>query len=226
MIPLRDSVRPGRTPFVNWALILINLYVFYQEAKLFPDQLNQVFYSFGVIPADVTHLAVSGASLGPVVLPFFTAMFLHGGWMHVLGNMLFLFIFGDNVEDRLGHARYLLFYLAVGIVGSVGHVLANPTSTAPVVGASGAVAGILGAYIVSFPGSRVLSLVPIFFFFTIMELPAVIFIALWFIIQLFNGVASLGGVANSVAWWAHVGGFIAGAVLIKLLVQKRPTHNY
>lgn len=221
MIPLRDSARPRRTPFVNWALIVINIFIFYKEFMLPDSVLNRVFYYFGVIPSDVTYLVATGASLQPVMLSFVTAMFLHGGWVHVLGNMLYLWVFGDNVEDRLGHLRYLLFYLAVGIIGSISHVLANPTSEVPVIGASGAVAGVLGAYFVTFPRSRVLTLVPILIFFTIMELPAIIFLAIWFLLQIFNGTASIGGTANPVAWWAHVGGFVAGVILIKILAPRR-----
>lgn len=227
MIPLRDSTRSRRKPYVTWALIAINIYIFYKEFILPDSVLNQVFYYYGVIPADVTYLAATGASMQPVLLTFLTAMFLHGGWVHVLGNMLYLWVFGDNVEDRLGHFRYLLFYLVVGVIGSISHVIANPASEVPVIGASGAVAGVLGAYFVTFPRSRVLALVPIIIFFTIMELPAIIFLGIWFLLQIFNGAASIGGVANSTAWWAHVGGFVAGVVLIKLLAPRRSSeYNY
>ena len=221
MIPLRDSVRPQKAPYVNWILIAINLYVFIREILLPPKMLNEVFYTLGVIPSNVLHLIFSGSALDPVMITLITAMFLHGGWLHVLSNMLFLWVFGDNVEDRLGHMRYLLFYLGVGIIGSISHVLANPTSEVPIIGASGAIAGILGAYIVTFPKARVLALVPIIFFFTLVEIPAVIFLALWFVLQIFNGTASLGGAANPVAWWAHIGGFVAGAILIKIVAPKK-----
>lgn len=221
MIPLRDSVRPSKTPFVNWILIAVNFYVFIREFILPPDMLNEVFYSLGLIPSNVLHLFFSGSPLDPVLITFITAMFLHGGWMHVISNMLFLWVFGDNVEDRLGHLRYLLFYLAVGIAGSISHILANPASEVPIIGASGAVAGVLGAYFVSFPKARVLALIPIIFFFTLAEIPAVIFLALWFILQLFNGTASLGGAANPVAWWAHIGGFLAGIILIKIAGPRK-----
>lgn len=221
MIPLRDSVRPQKTPFVNWILIAINLYVFIREIMLPQDMLNEVFYTLGVIPANVLHLFFSGSALDPAMITFVTAMFLHGGWMHVLSNMLFLWVFGDNVEDRLGHFRYLLFYLGVGIVGSIAHVLANPYSEVPIIGASGAVAGILGGYFVTFPRAKVLALIPIIFFFTLAEIPAVIFLALWFVLQIFNGAASLGGAADAVAWWAHIGGFLAGVILIKLGAPRR-----
>ncbi len=221
MIPLRDSVRPGKAPFVNWILIGVNLYVFVREIMLTPQELNEVFYNLGVIPSNVIHLLFAGAPLDPVMITFITAMFLHGGWLHVLGNMLFLWVFGDNVEDRMGHLRYLLFYLAAGIIGSFSHILANPTSEVPIIGASGAVAGVLGGYFVTFPKARVLALIPIIFFFTLAEIPAVIFLALWFVLQIFNGAASLGGAVNPVAWWAHIGGFVAGMILIKIFAPKR-----
>ncbi|HBV96426.1 MAG: protease [Peptococcaceae bacterium BICA1-7] len=221
MIPLRDSVRPRTTPFVNWILIALNLYVFIREVMLPPRQLNEVFYTLGVIPASVTQLLLNGSDMVYVIITFFTAMFLHGGWTHMLGNMLFLWVFGDNVEDRLGHFKYFLFYLATGIFGSIAHIISNPFSEVPIIGASGAIAGVLGAYFVTFPRARVLTLLPIIIFFTIVEIPAVIFLAFWFVLQLFNGTASLGGAVNPVAWWAHVGGFLSGIALIKIMAPGR-----
>ena len=221
MIPLRDSVRPRTTPFVNWIIIALNLYIFIREVMLPPGQLNEVYYTLGVIPASVTQLFLDGSAMGTVIITFFTAMFLHGGWMHVLGNMLFLWVFGDNVEDRLGHFKFLLFYLATGIVGAIAHIMSDPFSEVPIIGASGAIAGVLGAYFVTFPRARVLTLLPIIIFFTIVEIPAVVFLAFWFVLQLFNGTASLGGSANPVAWWAHVGGFLSGIVLIKIMAPGR-----
>nr|WP_152946759.1 rhomboid family intramembrane serine protease [Desulfofundulus thermobenzoicus] len=206
-------------------MIGLNLFVFFQELTLSPNELNQLFFNLGVVPARVFHVLAMGAPVEPLLIPFITSMFLHGGWVHVLGNMLYLWIFGDNVEDRLGHFRYLLFYLLAGMAGSLAHVITNPTSPVPVVGASGAIAGVLGAYFITFRHSRVLALVPIFFFLTIMEIPAVIFLALWFVIQLFNGAASLGGAVNPVAWWAHIGGFVIGMILIKLMAP-RPRYDY
>lgn len=224
MIPLRDSARSETFPIVNLAIIVVNFLAFFLELSLEQYQLNQFLYGLGVVPAETLNIIFTGAPLAPAVVPFFTAMFLHGGWVHILGNMWYLWIFGDNIEDRLGHFRYLLFYLGVGLIASLVHVMANPISTVPVIGASGAVAGILGAYFVLFPGSRILSLVPIFIFITVLELPALIFVGLWFLIQVFNTLGSLGATVNSVAWWAHVGGFVAGALLIKLLGVK-PRHN-
>ena len=225
MIPIRDSVRPRRRPVVNWTIIAINLLVFFYGLGLSRQQLEDVYFHYGVIPSEVFHLIQTGAPLEPLFLPFLSAMFLHGGWFHLIGNMWYLWIFGDNVEDRLGRFRYLLFYLAAGIIGSIAHILTNPTSPVPVIGASGAIAGVLGGYLISFPRSRVLALVPVFFFLTLMEVPAVIYLALWFVLQLFNGTLSLGGVANPVAWWAHIGGFVAGMILIKLMAPRRVRYD-
>jgi membrane associated rhomboid family serine protease len=219
LIPLRDSVRPQNKPVINWILILVSFLVFLNELKLTPPQLNQLFYHFGVIPAEAVAV-LNGINPSIYLATFFTAMFLHGGWVHILGNMWFLWIFGDNVEDRLGHFRYLVFYLVTGVIGSIVFVLTAPDSRVPIVGASGAIAGVLGGYIVSFPRAKVLALVPIFFFLTLMEIPAVIFLAFWFFIQLFNGAVSLGGLANPVAWGAHIGGFLAGVLLIKIFTLK------
>lgn len=221
MIPLRDSARSRSFPYVNIIIIILNLVVYINEVMLEPYQLNQFFYTYGLVPADVMNAIYTGAALTPVLVNFITATFVHGGWFHVLGNMLFLWVFGDNVEDRLGHGKYLLFYLAAGVAGGVAHIMTNPASTVPVVGASGAVAGVLGAYIIAFPRSRILALVPLFIIFFLTEIPAVVFIALWFVLQLFNGVASLGGAATPVAWWAHIGGFLIGVLLIKMLAPRR-----
>ncbi len=220
MIPLRDSTKSQTFPIVNLTIIVLNILIYFLEVSFEPYQLNQIYYAFGLVPAEVMNTIITGSSLTPVLISFVTAMFIHGGWLHVIGNMLFLWVFGDNVEDRLGHVKYLLFYLVVGAAGSLAHIISNPFSTVPIVGASGAVAGVLGAYIIAFPRSRILALVPIFIIFTLVEIPAVIFIALWFVLQLFNGVASLGGNVNTVAYWAHVGGFVMGVILIKIMAPR------
>lgn len=221
MIPLRDSVKSGTFPFVNITIIVLNLVIYVHEVLLEPYALNQFFYTYGLIPADVLNSFYTGAALTPMLVNLVTATFVHGGWLHVLGNMLFLWVFGDNVEDRLGHARYLLFYLLAGAAGGVAHIVTNSASTVPVVGASGAVAGVLGAYIIAFPRARILALVPLLIIFFLAEIPAIVFIAIWFVLQLFNGVASLGGTATTVAYWAHVGGFVVGALLIVVLAKRR-----
>lgn len=219
MIPLRDSIRARQKPYVNWLLIIINLIVFLSYLGLSQNGLVDLYLRYGVVPSEVIYLLQTGAPLQLVIIPFITAMFLHSGWLHIVGNMWYLYIFGDNVEDRLGHARYLFFYLITGIIGSLTHVITNAASPVPIVGASGAIAGVLGGYFILFPRARILSLVPFFIFF-LAEIPAVFFLAFWFILQLINGAVSLGGVANPVAWVAHVGGFLAGAILIKLMVPR------
>ena len=218
MIPLRDA-NPSRTvPFVTYTLIGINVLVFLYEASI-GRHLEDFIYSFGVVPARWTE-AVSAMRFGAdAVVPFLTSMFLHGGWMHLIGNMWFLHIFGDNVEDRFGHLKYLFFYLFAGLAAAAAQVLVNPSSEAPMVGASGAIAGVLGAYVFLFPRARVAALIPLFVFFQIVELPAYVFLGLWFLLQAASGLMSLGigGDAGGVAWWAHIGGFAAGAVLFPFL---------
>lgn len=220
MIPLRDSTKSRRFPYVNVLIIVINFLVFFKELTLSPQELNQFFYTYGVVPNQMNLLFIGGAPLLPLALPFTSAMFVHGNWLHILGNMLYLWIFGDNIEDRLGHFKYLIFYLLVGFAASIAHIVATPASNIPIVGASGAIAGILGAYFLTFPRARILTLLPLLFFITIVEIPAVYFLFFWFVIQLLNGLGS-AVTANSVAWWAHVGGFLAGVILIKLFPRER-----
>lgn len=225
MIPLRDSVRPKSFPFINYSLIILNIYVFYKQLQLFPDELEPFLQTYGVIPAKMAELSpwllLSGQ--WEPFLPFVTSLFLHGSLLHIGGNMLYLWVFGDNVEDRLGHFRYLLFYLIAGIAGSLAHIYFNPDSSVPTIGASGAIAGVLGAYFLAFPKARVLALVPIAFFVTITEVRAVFFLFLWFILQVLNGLTALGVGRNAqmVAWWAHIGGFAAGAFFFKFFTRKR-----
>jgi membrane associated rhomboid family serine protease len=204
MIPLRDVI-PSRTrPVVTMTLIALNVAAFLYEQSMPPRLLEQFVFTWGLVPAQFA------------VLNVFTSMFLHGGWMHLLGNMLFLWIFGDNVEDRMGHGRFLVFYLLCGTVAAMLQVAFSPGSRIPMVGASGAIAGVLGAYLVLFPRSRILTLVPIFIFIQIIEVPAIIFLGLWFALQLFSGVGTLGQSADvgGVAFWAHAGGFAAGMIAV------------
>ncbi|MDZ7373859.1 MAG: rhomboid family intramembrane serine protease [candidate division KSB1 bacterium] len=226
MFPLRDNI-PSRTwPVVNVSLIVCNLLIFLYEVSL-GRHLQDFLMTYGVVPAKVLYLLRKEPwNVVEIVGPFFTSMFLHGGWMHVIGNMWFLWIFGDNVEDRLGHFRYLVFYLLCGLVAGLVHYMLNPTSGVPTVGASGAIAGVMGAYYLLYPRARVLTLVPLFFFVEIIEIPAFFFLGLWFVIQLVQGAFSLATVdtlTGGVAWWAHVGGFAAGAVLVN--VFKRRTYR-
>ncbi len=224
MIPIKDTQRSRTRPCVNWVLILINLAVFAYELTLSEPALTAFTLRYGVIPAVVTNpLAFSPRIIAETagLLGLVTSLFIHVGWVHALGNMLYLFIFGDNVEDLMGHGRYLVFYLTVGVAASMAHVLSSPASVIPTVGASGAIAGVLGAYFVNFPRSRVLALIPIGLFLPMVEVPSIVFLFLWFITNLFSGVASLGAQAQGgVAWWAHIGGFVAGMV-ISVLWRRR-----
>lgn len=208
MIPIRDSIKSKHFPKVNLALIIASVLVFLYELALDQYGLQQFVMKYGAIPDRI----ISAGGRLDTILPLFTAMFIHGGWLHLLGNMLFLWIFGDNVEDRLGSVRYLLFYLATGLAGFMAQMAASPVSSSPMIGASGAIAGVMGAYILMFPRSKIIALVPIFFFFTFIEVPAFLFLILWFGLQLLNGVAGIGTQGNLVAWWAHVGGFLTGLV--------------
>lgn len=219
MIPLRDSVRSNSFPLVTVAIIGVNILAFLFEVSLEKFQLNQYLFTFGLIPAEVMNSFFTGEPIEFMLLSFITSMFLHGSWLHILGNMWYLWIFGDNIEDHLGHFRYFLFYLGTGFAAGMVHIIANPASTVPVIGASGAVAGVLGGYMVLFPRSRVLSLVPVIFFITVVEVPAVLFIGIWFLIQVFNSIGSLGGAAGTVAWWAHIGGFVAGFLIVRFLTK-------
>jgi membrane associated rhomboid family serine protease len=246
VIPLRDDNPRFSTPYVTWGLIGINVLVFLAEAGMGRPGMRAFVEYYGLIPLRAFQPAafveavqqlqahnfglVGEVRLPPTWLPFLTSMFMHGGWLHVGGNMLYLWIFGDNVEDVLGHVRFLLFYLACGLGSALAQCWvtlafgAGFESLVPVVGASGAVAGVLGAYIYLFPRSRVLTLVPIFVFVQFMELPAQLVLGLWFLIQFFNGFLSLGAsraVGGGVAFWAHVGGFVLGLGLARVM-PKRP----
>ena len=216
MLPLKDTIPSRSFPAVNWLIIAVNLAVFIYETSLGPRQLEGLVGNFGVIPADL----LSGAPQEFVTL--FTSMFLHGGWLHVISNLWALFIFGDNVEDRMGSGRYLVFYLLAGLVGGLTQVFVGPTSTVPAIGASGAIAGVLGAYLVLFPTARVITLIPFFFLPWFVEIPAIIYLAFWGITQFYQGVASLAMPAaqSGVAYWAHVGGFATGLLLVWLFARR------
>lgn len=224
MIPLRDSTRTRRFPLITIAIIAANVLVFAYELGLDERELLGLFRAYGVVPSRIWPLGVVARENPGSFYSLVTATFLHGGWFHIAGNMLFLWVFGDNVEDRFGGLKYLLFYALVGAGANLAHVYANPLSHIPTVGASGAVAGVLGAYFLMFPRSRVLCLVPLGFFLSLMEVPAFVFLFVWFVLQLFNGVASLGvptQLTHGVAWWAHVAGFAAGVVLVPFFRSRR-----
>ncbi|MBI4456504.1 MAG: rhomboid family intramembrane serine protease [Acidobacteria bacterium] len=222
MIPFRDNIPSRSFPFATLFLIGVNCATFLYELSL-GRRLTLLILQFGVIPARF-QLTPSLQMISKNGVDLFTSMFLHGGWIHLLGNMWFLWIFGDNVEDLMGHFRFLVFYLSSGVVGGLVHIFFNLESPLPSIGASGAVAGVLGAYLVSYPFARVLTLVPLFLFWPIVELPAMLVLGSWFLIQLLNGTVSLDptmGSSDQVAYWAHVGGFLSGITLLGFLKQRR-----
>jgi len=219
MLPLYDTVRSHKFPLINLVLIVSNILAFLYEQQLSPPELERFIFTWGLVPAHLT----SNPSV--TWMTIFAAMFLHGGWFHLLSNMWFLYIFGDNVEARLGGARYLVFYLLSGVAAVLLQTYLLPTSQVPMIGASGAIAGVLGAYLVSFPRSRIASLVPILFIFTIVEIPAFIFLIFWFISQLYSGLFAMqGATASGIAWWAHVGGFAFGVIMVSFFA-RRPAYR-
>ena len=221
MFPVRDDV-PSRTyPYATLGLIILNTVIFILQFAHHisnPSGAASAVASFGLVPARVAEGRL---------WPFFTSMFMHGGWFHLIGNMWYLWIFGDNVEDRLGHAKFVVFYILCGLLGNLGHFLSSPGSAVPAIGASGAIAGVLGAYIISYPRARILVVIPLFVFLHLMSVPAVVVLGFWFIIQLVSGAVSLShsGGYGVVAWWAHIGGFVAGMALIKVM-RPRPRIFY
>jgi membrane associated rhomboid family serine protease len=223
MIPLRDAVPAQSFPAVTVLLIALNVLAFLYQLSL-GKALDVFIMQYGAVPLRFV-LAGQMEQVSTVerFLPLFTSMFLHGGWLHLGGNMLYLWIFGDNVEDDLGHVRFLVFYLACGLAAAFAQIYIHPTSKIPMVGASGAVAGVLGGYLLLFPRSHVLALIPILFFFQIVELPAALFLVFWFLMQFFNGAIAITGspyMTGGVAWWAHIGGFLGG-VALAFLIPKR-----
>jgi len=212
MIPLRDIIPSRTTPVVTIALIAVNILVFVYELSL-GRAVDAFTLYWGLVPAAFSWVTV------------FTSMFLHGGLLHVGGNMLYLWIFGDNVEDRMGHGRFLVFYLLCGVAAALAQTITAPDSVVPMVGASGAIAGVMGAYFVLYPKSRIVTLIPLFFFFQVIEVPAILFLGIWFLMQFLSGVGSIvstvgGGPAGGVAFWAHVAGFVAG--ISGVVVFRRP----
>lgn len=219
MIPIQDTVPSRSVPLVTRGLILLGGLVFLQELALPPERLEQLIVLLGMVPARLGHDPEAWWTL-------LTCMFLHGGWMHFVGNMWTLYLFGDNVEDRMGSARFLVFYLLCGLAAGLTHVVTDPNSSIPTIGASGAIAGVLGAYFLLFPTARVITLIPVFFWPFLVEVPAVFYLGVWFVSQLFSGTLALigPGYYEGVAWWAHVGGFVAGLALVP--VFKKPRQQY
>ena len=218
MIPLRDTIQAKHYPIVNYTIIGLNIAVFLIEKSQGP-RLEQFILTYGLVPARYSVPEISAYfTFGQQALALVSFMFLHGGFFHLLGNMWFLYIFGDNVEDRLGHYRYILFYLLCGWMSGLSHLFLNWHSQAPTIGASGAIAGVMGAYLILYPGAKILTLIPIFIIPLFVEIPAIVFLGFWFLFQFMSAAVShaeLGGVA----WWAHIGGFIFGILFLKLFLK-------
>jgi hypothetical protein len=215
MIPIRDTIRSETYPVVNSLIIAINVLVFFIELSQ-GQSLDGFIKTYGLVPARYSVPQISAYfTTGQQAIAFLTFMFLHGGFLHLLGNMWFLYIFGDNVEDRLGHLRYLIFYLVCGLASGLSHLALNWHSQTPTIGASGAIAGVMGAYLILYPKAKVLTLVPIFFFFQFLEIPAFLFLGVWFLFQ-FLSAAGTSAQMGGIAWWAHIGGFMFGIIFLKL----------
>lgn len=224
MLPIRDTIRSRSLPVVNWLLIILNLLVFLFEVSLSPSRLESFINTWGLSPAAVN-------PLNPLTwAPYITHMFLHGGWYHFLSNMWILFIFGDNVEDRLGSLRYLLFYLLGGIAAGMAQGLFSAEPQAVSIGASGAIAAVMGAYFLFFPRAKIITLIPIWIIPWFVQVPALLYLGIWFVSQLFSGVLSLstasGAELGGIAWWAHIGGFIFGLVMAKIASIGRPEQKW
>jgi len=224
VFPLRDSVRSRRRPVLTYTFILINVFVFMIEVAQGPLVMTML-QVFGMIPARLLNLDILVGTFGWPIVTMVTGTFLHGSWGHLIGNMLYLWVFGDNIEDKLGRWRYLLFYLLCGAIASLSHALANPLSLIPTIGASGAVAGVLGGYILSYPKARVLTLVPIGFIVPAIRVPAWAYLGFWFVIQLVSGLAPIWAreLTQTVAFWANINGFLAGVALVRLLEAPETT---
>ncbi|HZD55773.1 MAG TPA: rhomboid family intramembrane serine protease [Anaerolineales bacterium] len=223
MIPIRDTIRSYNFPVINWLIIILNSLVFLYQLTLPPTALQSFIGTFGMVPSRIN--LAHPASL----VTLFTNMFLHGGWFHIISNMWVLYIFGDNVEDRMGSGRYLVFYLLGGLAANLLQLFFAQGSSVPTIGASGAIAGVLGGYFLLFPRSRVITLILLFIFPWFVEIPAVIFLGFWFVSQLFSGLTSLGAVSGAqmggIAWWAHVGGFVFGLLLVRVFSRRPRAYN-
>lgn len=222
MVPLHDENPTRSTPHITYALIIINVVIFLLQLSLTPRQLQQFFNTWALIPNQLT-ASFTGAAPMPLFewMTLITSQFLHGGILHIAGNMLYLWVFGNNIEDQLGKVKFVIFYLGCGALAGLSQWIFAPDSAVPTVGASGAIAGVMGAYILRFPKANILTLLPIFFFVTTVRIPALFFLGFWFVQQALYGIASLGAQVNvgsgGIAYWAHAGGFVFGLVLGPLL---------
>ncbi len=226
MIPIRDTIPRQHFPFAVGILIVVNVGVFIWELTLPQDLTEQFIYLFGLVPARFTNPVWAAETGFPhTYWPFLSTMFLHGGWLHIIGNMWVLWIFGDNVEDRMGPARFIVFYLLCGLAAGVVHVLTNPGSTVPAVGASGAISGVMAAYFVLYPRARIVAMFPIFFYPLFFTVPAFVYLGFWFLTQFFSGTLAIATQrqVGGIAWWAHIGGFGAGILLFSFFLRRRET---
>jgi membrane associated rhomboid family serine protease len=224
MIPIRDEIPTRHVPWMTWLLIALNFFLFFRELSLSPEAIEQMTYLFGLVPARFTDPAWA-ASVGfpNTYVPFVTTMFLHGGWLHIIGNMWVLWIFGDNVEDRMGPFRFLGFYFLCGIAAGVIHVVTNSGSRVPAVGASGAIAGVMAAYFVLYPRAQILTMFPIVFWPVFFHVPAWIYLGFWFLVQFFSGTAAIATrtPVSGIAFWAHIGGFAAGILTFWVFLRPK-----
>lgn len=223
LFPLYDENPTKSFPWVTFSLIIVNVLVFLYELSLqSAGKLPQFFQTAALIPYEITHVVKLTPGVTNIgILSIFTSMFMHAGWLHIIVNMWYLWVFGNNVEDSLGHIKYLFFYLLCGIGGGIGHIIAQPNSPVPTVGASGAIAGVLAGYLILFPTARIVTILPIFIFIQIVRVPAILLIGIWIMIQIVSGMGSLSSQASGgTAWFAHVGGFVTGIILILLFSKK------
>ncbi|MGH9317330.1 MAG: rhomboid family intramembrane serine protease [Thermoanaerobaculia bacterium] len=224
MFPIRDTNPSRHAPFATWALIAANIFFFFRELSLPPQAAEKLMYFYGLVPARFLHPEWAATVGLPVhtYWPFLTTMFLHGGWLHIIGNMWFLWIFGDNVEDRMGPLRFLGYYLLCGVAAGFVHVITNPVSQVPAVGASGAIAGVMAAYLMLFPRARILAVFPPFFWLRF-RLPAYLYLGFWFLMQFFSGALAITSrrEVGGIAWWAHVGGFVTGLATFWVFLRPR-----
>lgn len=220
MIPLRDNIRTRRFPAITIGLIAANVAVFLYQYLLVPESTRRIIFLYGLIPREITTGVPLVPHPFPVQVTLFTSMFVHGGFFHVAGNMLYLWIFGNNVEDAMGRARFILFYLLSGLAAAFTQVMAGPNSSIPMVGASGAVSGILGAYLLLYPHARVLTLITLGWFWRLVEIPALIVLGFWIVVQVLNGLWTFSSQGGGVAWFAHIGGFAAGMLLLPFCKRR------
>ncbi len=220
MIPLRDNIPSQRAPIVTIGIIIVNILVFLNQLTLAPRAAGRFVYAYGLIPLEISSGDLLVSHPVPVYATVLTSMFVHGGLFHIAGNMLYLWIFGDNVEDRMGRLRFLIFYLLSGLAAAAAQILSNPVSRVPMIGASGAISGVLGAYLLLFPHARVVTLIFFGWFIRLVEIPVLFVLGFWIVVQVLSGVFTPADEAGGVAWFAHIGGFVAGLLMVIPLKRR------